>query len=153
MKNNKIISFFKDYGVLSLIIVWPIMLITIMWLTSPDTDIKRVHWHSEVSYDLCGDTTQLKDSWEHWKIHWHDDWKAHIEWSVNMLNRTETLWSFMDIAKIPFSKTQIWKYKNWDKCEGSDKAWKVTMEVNWKLNNEYRDFILNQWDKIKIIFN
>ena len=152
MKKNKIIEFIKDYWVLSLIVIWPILLLIIMWLTSPKTDIRKVHWHSEISYDLCWDTTQLKDEWKHWKIHWHDDGKTHIEWSIDMLNRTETLWKFMDSANIPFSSTQIWKYKNWDICPWSEKPWKVSLEINWKINNEFRNFILNEWDKIKIIF-
>jgi len=152
MKKNKIIDFIKDYWILLLVILWPVLLLLIMWIVSPETDIKIVHWHSEISYDLCWDTTQLKDSWKHWKIHWHDDWKIHIEWNIDMLNRTETLWKFMDSANIPFSSTRIWKYKNGDKCPWSDKPWKVIMKVNWKENNEFRDFILWEGDKIKIIF-
>jgi len=152
MKNNKFIEFIKDYWVLSLIIIGPILLIIIMWITSPETDIKRVHWHSEISYDLCWDTTQLKDSWQHWKIHWHDDWKAHIEWNIDMLNRSETLWRYMDLANISFSKNMIWKYKNWDKCEWSNKSGKVSVIVNWKENYDFRNYVLNNKDKIKIIF-
>ncbi len=152
MKKNKIYNFLEEYWFLSLIIWWPIVLFIFMLIFSPKAELKMVHWHMPISYDLCWDTRELNDEWKHWKIHWHNDWKIHIEWNVNMLNRTETLWKFMDSAKIPFSKTQIWKYKNGDNCPWSDKPWKVKVLINWKENNEFRNYVLNDKDKIKIIF-
>lgn len=152
MKKNKIIEFIKEYGVLLLIIVLPIVLITAMIIFKDPITKKEVHWHMPISYDLCWDTTVLKDSWSHWILHWHDDEQIHIEWIIDTEKRAETLGGFFDSTNIIFSDTQIWKYKNWDKCEWSEKEWKVSVLINGKENKEYRNYILNDKDDIKIMF-
>ena len=151
-EKNKIIDFIKDYWVLTLLIWWPVVLFIIIMISNISNTKIMVHWHIPISYDLCWDTIQLKDEWEHWKIHWHNDWRIHIEWAVDLDNRTETLWNFFDSAGINFSKTQIWKYKNGDMCPWSDKPWKLKVLINWKENNEFRDHILQKDESIKVIF-
>ncbi len=152
MKNNKFIEFIKEYWLFILVIGWPMVWSFVMFFQNSSTEKVNVHWHIPISYDLCGDTTQLKDAWKDWKIHGHNDWRIHIEWVVDLKNRTETLWDFFDSANIPFSKTQIWKYKNGDKCPWSNVPWKVSVFVNWKENNEFRDYILQKDESIKVIF-
>ncbi len=151
---KKIIKFLKDYWILLLIVIVPVgwFAAMIVWREAPSKTAQQVHWHMPLSYDLCWDTTQLKDSGEHWKMHGHDDNRAHIEGIVDAAKRNETLWKFFDSANITFSSTQIGKYKNWDVCPGSKKLWKVSVEINGKLNSEFRDYILNDKDEIKIIF-
>jgi len=146
-------NFINNYWSLILIILSPIGFVILMdFLNWPNTK-QQVHWHMPISYDLCWNTTQLKDDWQHWKIHWHNDNQAHVEWIIDTENRKETLWVFFDSANIKFSQTQIWKYKNWDKCKWSSKKWKVSVIINWKTNLEFRNYILNDKDKIKVIFN
>jgi len=152
MKKNKFLEFIKNYWLLILIVFWPIVIIVFMSLFSSPSTKQKVHWHMPISYNLCWDTTQLKDSWKHWKLHWHDDKQVHVEWVVDMENRNETLWAFFDAANIVFSKTQIWKYKNWDTCKWSNVLWKVSVMINWKENFEFRDYIMNDKDDIKVIF-
>ncbi len=154
MKKNIVTKFMKDYWILFLIIFIPIWWFTVLLAVKewPSLATKKVHWHMPLSYDLCWDTTYLKDSGKHWKIHGHDDNRAHIEGIVDATKRNETLWKFFDSANIIFSSTQIGKYKNWDVCAWSKKLWKVSVEINGKLNTEFRDYILNDKDKIKIIF-
>ena len=154
MKKNNIIEFIKEYWILLGVIVWPLLIFIALFFVNPkiSSDLKLVHWHMPLSYDLCWDTTQLKDWPEHWPLHWHDDGKIHMEWYVNPKKRTETLWKFFDADGIVFSKTQIQNYKNWDKCPWSNTPWKVSVIINWKPNFDFRDYILNDDDNIKIIF-
>ena len=152
MKKNKTIEFIKDHWALILLIGWPVILFIIIMISNLSNTKTMVHWHIPISYDLCWDTRQLQDEWKHWKLHWHNDWKIHIEGVVDLENRTETLWDFFDSAGIPFSKTQIWKYKAWDKCPWSNKPWKVSVLINWKENFEFRKHILKKDENIKIIF-
>jgi hypothetical protein len=152
MKKNNFLQNIKDYGLLYLIIGWPIIWVILISIFSSPSNKKQVHWHMPISYDLCWDTTELRDWPEHWSLHWHNDGKIHMEWIVDLNNNTNTLWKFFDLDWIKFSKTQIWKYKNWDKCEWSTTPWKVSVLVNWKENNQFRDYILNDEDEIKIIF-
>ena len=154
MKNNKTLEFIKEYWILLLVIFIPVWWFAamIVWNIWKSWTMKQVHWHMPISYELCGNTTQLKDSGEHGKLHWHDDNKVHIEWIVNTEKRDETLGGFFDSANIAFSENQIGKYKSWDICPWSGTAWKVSVEINGKQNTEFREYILNDWDKIKIIF-
>lgn len=152
MKKNNIVEFVKDYGLLLWITVWPIILLILMGIFSPTSTKEIVHWHMPISYNLCWDTTQLKDSWEHGTLHWHDDKQVHVEWVIDTENRNETLWWFFDTTNIAFSESQIWKYKNWDKCEWSNTPGKVSVLINGKENFEFRNYILNDKDEIKILF-
>jgi len=154
MRKNKTIEFIKEYWILLLVIGWPVIWFIALMFINPkiSSDLKQVHWHMPLSYDLCWDTTQLKDWPEHWALHWHNDGKIHMEWLVNPKKRTQTLWKFFDLDGIPFSKTKIWKYKNWDTCSGSNTPWKVSVIINWKPNFEFRDYILNDDDNIKVVF-
>ena len=155
MKTKTLINFIKNHSFFIYAIILPIIFFIILIIKNPglfNSTKKQVHWHSPISYNLCWDTSQLKDSWQHWKVHWHDDSQAHIEWTIDTANRTETLWVFFKAANIVFSKTQIWKYKNGDKCKWSDIPWKVSVEINWKENFEFGNYILNDKDEIKILF-
>ena len=155
MKN----SFFKNHWLIIFVIFLPILLLIIIFLLKENWTKKTVHWHMPISYDLCWNTTNLKDSWDHWdfhfidgRSHWHNDWLIHVEWVIDYENRIETLQTFFDSANIEFSENGIQKYNNTYKCNGSNKTWKLILEVNWEENNQYGNYILNDKDIIKIIF-
>ncbi len=157
---KKYINFLKEYGLLLIIALFFVM--WIIWMlvgafinpkqVKSTNGTQQVHWHMPISYNLCWDTSQLKDSGEHGKLHGHDDKQVHVEWFVNMDKRDETLWAFFKSANIPFSQTQIGKYKNGDTCSWSDTPWRVSVMINWQENTEFENYILNDKDTIKIIF-
>ncbi len=155
MKKLKIIGFFRDYGILLSITIVPVFLFLglVILKPAPMLGIKQVHWHMPISYNLCGDKSQLKDSWQHGKLHGHDDNQVHVEWIVNSQDRVETLGLFFDAANINFSETQIGKYKNGDICPNSSNPWKLSVMINGEKNTDFRNYILNDKDIIEIVFN
>ncbi|QFR39133.1 hypothetical protein A9Q91_02765 [Candidatus Gracilibacteria bacterium 28_42_T64] len=154
MKNNKHIKFIKEYGILLLIIIGPIVGFMTLLALKGESSItaKQVHWHMPIAYDLCGNTTQLKDSGNHGILHGHDDAKIHIEGVIDTANRQETLGGFFDSANIVFSELQIAGFTNGDVCEGSNTPGKLRVEINGEENFDFRNFVLSDTDEIKIIF-
>lgn len=153
MKLKQYIYFLKEYGLILAIFILPIVgFILMLILRAPAGNTQQVHWHLPLSYELCWDTTQLSDSGQHGTLHGHDDNQIHVEWIVDLEKRTETLWWFFDAAKIPFSSTTIGTYTNGDTCEWSQTPWKLSVLINGKDIPDFRNYILNDEDEIKVIF-
>lgn len=157
MKNNKwTLDHIKEYWVLYLIIWLPIILLVLLTVFKTDrvssNTTKNVHWHIPITYELCGDETQLKDSWNHGTLHGHDDAKIHVEGFVDSANRKETLGAFFDSANISFSENNIWSYINGNSCVWSENPWTLSVIINGIENFEYRNYMLNNKDEITVIF-
>ena len=116
-------------------------------------NMELVHWHMNISYDICGNKDPLPKHWKEWIVHGHEDGKIHIEWYVDKKNRKETLWMYFDSLWVKFNDTQIANIQNGYKCPWSNKWWILKVIVNWKQIKNVRDYILQKDDDIKIIFN
>jgi len=114
---------------------------------------KLVHWHMNISYDICGNKKPLPNEWKEWLVHWHDDGKIHIEWYIDKNNRKETLWMYFDSLWVKFNDEQIANIKNGYKCPWTNKWWTLKVIVNWKQIKDVKNYILQKDDDIKVIFN
>ncbi len=123
----------------------------IYWIGARPPELAAsVHWHLPVSYELCGDTTQLPEAENHGSTHGHNDNIIHLEGTPT--KATRLLGNFFGAAEIPFGKTQIGDYKNGDTCPDSETAGTVRLLVNDVENRAFGDYILQEGDQIKIVF-
>jgi len=118
--------------------------------------------HAQVDIYLCGEYFNLpldKGSTE--GPHTHKERNlAHFEGKLPYHNYKKMvsdntyikLGSFMDTMEVKFTNQCISDKCNADMCENTGKSGKLTIKVNGKENNEFREYVWNDKDKIIIKF-
>lgn len=114
-----------------------------------------VHWHAGLNVFICGekiDVPKELPQGEHHLglplLHTHADGLIHIEGKI-WKKEDISLGAYMDAIGVPFGNDTIMGYKNDGMCNDG-KANKVRMIVNGKENNEFRNYVVNDKDKIEI---
>ena len=113
--------------------------------------VKPVHWHSPITYEVCGKSYTPKEKAEHGLVHGHSDGVAHVEGKITD-EKNITLGKFMDSIGVKFSETEFATHKNGDICPGKTETGKVKMLVDGKENFDFRNHVLRDKETIKIIF-
>lgn len=114
--------------------------------------LEPVHWHIPISYEFCGQEFIPQEKENHLLLHGHGDGLAHIEGKI-ISDKDITLGKFMDNIGLEFTKSSVHNYKNGDICPNKKTPGKVKVLIDGKYNNEFRDHVFSDGEKIKIIFN
>ena len=117
--------------------------------------INPIHWHPNVEFTVCGESRPTpKALTGHLGtnlLHYHaDEGVIHIEGLIPHWAEI-TLGKAMDVGNIKFSSTELFEYKNGDTCPGGTVG-KVSMTVDGLANEEFRDHVLRDGEKIKLVF-
>ena len=112
-----------------------------------------VHWHAQLDVYACGENKLMPaPEGEHHLglplLHTHSDRLIHIEGKI-WKKEDIMLGAYMDAIGIPFNDTQLLDYKNDGMCDNG-KPNKVRMIVNDKENFEFRNYVINNKDKIEL---
>ena len=117
-----------------------------------------VHWHSDVELEVCGKTRPdlLMIDFDAGSrgthlLHTHGDNKIHIEEKIIWKKEDIALGKFFDSVGLKFSESKLLDKVNGDECSAG-KQGNVKMFVNGKENFEFRNYVPNDGDKIKLIF-
>ncbi len=117
-----------------------------------------VHWHADIELETCGKVRDdlLKIDFDAGGrgthlLHTHGDGKIHIEDKVIWRKEDIALGKFFDAVGLIFSENLLLDKKNGDECSPGKKG-KVKMFVNGKENSEFRNFVMTDGDKIKLVF-
>lgn len=115
----------------------------------------QVHWHASLEVFTCdrfrempkpigGADTHLGTP----LLHTHKDGLIHIEGRIYR-KQDIMLGKYMDNLDVEFDEDKIMDYVNGDGCNDG-KENKVRMQVNGKDNFEFRNYVINDGDKIVI---
>jgi hypothetical protein len=122
--------------------------------STPEGDViarNGLHWHSNLTIDILGELQDIPAGiglagLPHNPLHTHDrDSVIHMEFNGKVTDSDLRLSKFFQIWGKEFNKDCIF-----DKCSGSDNQ--LTMLVNGKENGEFENYIMQDKDKIEIIF-
>ena len=122
--------------------------------SAPDSEIisrSGLHWHAELNINILGEVQDVPagiglEKIPHNSIHTHDrDGVIHMEFSGSVREDDIRLARVFEIWEKSFSKDCIF-----DKCTGPDGRMK--MFVNGKENLEFGNYIMQDEDKVEIIF-
>ncbi len=111
---------------------------------------KGIHWHTDLTIKILGEYQEIPANIglgiTERPIHTHEtDGVIHMEFSGLVKEDNLRLSRFFEIWGKKFSKDCIF-----DKCLASDSQLK--MLVNGELNSEFENYIMQDRDKIEIIF-
>ncbi|MEK6862001.1 MAG: hypothetical protein AABY07_08610 [Nanoarchaeota archaeon] len=114
-----------------------------------------VHWHAELNVYICGKKVgvpeELPQGQHHLGLpllHTHADGLIHIEGQI-WKKEDITLGAYMDAINVPFANNTIIDYKNDGMCNDG-KSNKIKMLVNGEESSEFRNYVVNDKDKIEI---
>ena len=153
-------------------LTWIILLIVaaglLYWMTSGESSKpyavavppeQIVHWHADVELEVCGKIRDdlLKIDFEATGrgthlLHTHGDNKVHIEDRVIWKKEDIALGKFFDAVGLKFSESKLLDKTNGDECTAGQPG-KVKMFLNGKENTEFRNHVLRDGDKIKLVFD
>lgn len=122
-------------------------------ISAPDSEIvarNGIHWHPEVSIKILGQKIEISANiglgLTERPIHTHDNMGViHLEFSGLVRKDDVRFGKFFEIWGKTFNKDCIF-----DRCSGPDG--KLKMLVNGKENSEFDNYIMQDGDKIEIIF-
>jgi len=123
-------------------------------LSTPQTDIvarNGLHWHASQSINILGQFQEIPAGiglagLPHNPLHTHDrDSVIHMEFEGKVMASDLRLGKFFQIWGKQFNKDCIF-----DKCSGEEGQLK--MLVNGKPNFEFDNYVMQDNDKIEIIF-
>lgn len=115
------------------------------------TNVENVHWHSPITYELCGEKVVMNEKQAHGLLHGHNDEIIHVEGAL-LVEKSIPVKGFFDAIGLPFSSTQIGEYKNGDVCPNSVLPGQVSFFVNGEPNFEYENYVLRENDIFLIKF-
>jgi len=151
----------KNYALTGLAVI-VLGAIVFYFLTSEGSYTKgSVHWHSEISIELCGTDEPLPRPVAGQEVHGqsfvgttllhlHSEPKIHME-GVVIKKEDITLSEFADAVGITFTKTSLMDKTNGELCPDGTVG-KVKLFVNGKESNELDDKVLVDGQKIKLYF-
>ena len=123
-------------------------------VSAPGPDIvakNGLHWHAELSINVLGQPQEIPAGiglvgLPHNPLHTHDrDSVIHLEFAGKVMASDLRLGKFFQIWGKQFNKDCIF-----DKCSGE--AGQLKMLVNGKENGEFENYVMQDGDKIEIIF-
>ena len=109
-----------------------------------------IHWHPEIKISILGENQEIPANVGFGiverPIHTHDDMGViHLEFSGLVKKNDVQLGQFFKIWGKKFNKDCIF-----DKCSGEEG--KLKMLVNGKENSEFENYLMQDGDKIEIIY-
>lgn len=110
-----------------------------------------IHWHSTLTVNIFGEEQDIPagiglERLAHKPLHTHDrDNVIHMEFEGIVLEKDIRLGKFFDVWQKTFNKNCIF-----DKCSSSEG--KLKMLVNGVENSEFENYVMQDGDKIEIIF-
>jgi len=149
----KKIALWSVGGILVIAVIGSLIWYGVARLAIPKSDIvsrNGLHWHPELSIKILGQKQIIPVNIGlgiiERPIHTHDDMGViHLEFSGIVKKSDVQLSQFFKIWGKKFNKDCIF-----DKCSGPEGTLK--MLVNGKENNEFENYIMEDGDKIEIIF-
>lgn len=100
-----------------------------------------VHWHAQITYELCGETIKPEEVENHGSIiHGHNDGLIHIEGTV-LSDADITLQKYIESTGLDLNSY---------KCEGSETAGEVKFFVNDVEYGDASQIIIADGQKIRI---
>lgn len=115
----------------------------------------QVHWHASLEVFTCGRFREMPKPIGAGDahlgsplLHTHKDGLIHIEGRIYR-KQDIMLGKYMDNLDVKFDEDSIMDYVNGDGCNDG-KENKVRMQVNGKENFEFRNYVINDGDKIVI---
>lgn len=115
------------------------------------TNVENVHWHSPITYEICGEKVVMNEKQAHGLLHGHNDGIIHVEGAL-LVEKSIPVKGFFDAIGLPFSSTQIGEYKNGDTCPNGTEPGEVLFFVNGEQNFKYETYILRENDVFLIKF-
>lgn len=157
----RLIKNLVKYGSISLVIVAVIAGIFVIGKNDVDGSAVKegpytagvVHWHASLQVFACGIFKEMPAPFGDAHLgspllHTHSDRLVHIEGKI-WRKEDIMLGKYMDNIGVDFAQDRILDYVNGNECNDG-KENKVRMEVNGKENFEFRNYIINDGDKIEI---
>lgn len=123
--------------------------------STPESDIisrNGLHWHSNLNINILGEAQDIPaglglERLPHNPMHTHDrDNVIHLEFSGTVKKDDLRLARFFEVWGKQFNKDCVF-----DKC--SDPDGQLKMLVNGKENIEFENYVMQDEDKIEIIFS
>lgn len=141
------------------LLVLAVITYIIFSIKTPEPYVNReIHWHATIELELCDKHVDLPriSVGQHHKglplLHTHDDNTIHVEGGPIQNAEDISLGEFMDAIGVDFDKARIMNYKTGDNCPNSTTPGKLTMYLNDKETDSFRNYITKNGDKIKITF-
>lgn len=108
------------------------------------------HWHSPISYEICGEDYKFDEREAHGLLHGHEDNTIHVE-GVIPGDESIKLKNFFKTIGVEFNESQIGPYKNGDLCPDGTPG-KVKLLINGEENLEYGEWVIKDKANVKVIF-
>ena len=118
----------------------------------------EIHWHATLDLEICGQHRDLPRTGigEHHKglplLHTHDDNTIHVEGGPIRKPEDISLGVFMDAIEVKFGTDTLMEHKNGDTCTGSSEPGNLSMYINDEKSDLFRNYIVHDGDKIKLVF-
>lgn len=146
----------KNFLIFGVILVGIGIGVWFFWPKSQNTESELVarnglHWHSNLTINILGDYQDIPAGiglagLPHKPLHTHDrDNVIHMEFAGLVLKKDIQLGKFFQVWGKTFNKECVL-----DKCSGSEGTLK--MLVNGKENFEFENYVMQDEDKIEIVF-